>query len=409
MAYTLSDKGLAKWMIDNLPETLFSEYYKIYQNDIKTSLIQSQKIWYGDGIEEITLAMLKELKEKMSEETSIRTILMVSVISNIEIFLNRCSQDLKDEIYSEKSEIPGMPISNVKKKELQTDSVIYDNKKPLEENFYPDQKQSYEETSKFVKKEKQKTNNYDSVNKDRRLSIGLKFYDYLNNELKLADSSCKSYISAIRSAERFAREHKYSSTSLLTENLAEAEKTLMELDKDLKFQAFDKSKNYRFSKIISKLMNFYHTGEISKQKFKIPTDTENKSSISFLSTDDLNQEEHAILNKSHHENKIDMDHKLADSSVRWNIHEDDLLQEELLCAKQLIKCGFPEPLFGFELIGSKGDIIGECMMAWKEKKIAVMMPWQQEENRAVFEKCGWKVFVYCETDENWYKEMEREM
>ena len=41
MSYTLNDKGFAKWMTDNLPESLFSEYYKVYQNEIKTELIRN--------------------------------------------------------------------------------------------------------------------------------------------------------------------------------------------------------------------------------------------------------------------------------------------------------------------------------------------------------------------------------
>ena len=94
---------------------------------------------------------------------------------------------------------------------------------------------------------------------------------------------------------------------------------------------------------------------------------------------------------------------------RWNIHEDDLLPDELICVKQLMQTGMPEPIFTYELTGKKGDVLGECFMAWEDKKLAVMMPWQEEENRRVFEDSGWQVYVYNETDENWCKELEKEI
>ena len=99
------------------------------------------------------------------------------------------------------------------------------------------------------------------------------------------------------------------------------------------------------------------------------------------------------------------EHELTDDTNSWNLHEDDLLQDELICAKQLMRGGMPEPLFGYELIGSKGDVLGECFMAWEDEKIAVMMPWQEEENRKPFERYGWKVYVYSTADENWFKEV----
>ena len=89
-------------------------------------------------------------------------------------------------------------------------------------------------------------------------------------------------------------------------------------------------------------------------------------------------------------------------SIVWNVQEDELLPEELTCAGQLMRSGMSEPTFGYELTGTKGNILGECSMAWETEKIAVMMPWQEEENREVFESCGWNVYVYNETDEAWY-------
>lgn len=91
MDYTLNNKGFAKWMSNNLSESLFKAYYKIYQNDVIDALIQNQKIWYGYGMEDITPVMLKDLKAQLSSEMNSQTILMFSVISLMELFLDQFS------------------------------------------------------------------------------------------------------------------------------------------------------------------------------------------------------------------------------------------------------------------------------------------------------------------------------
>lgn len=92
----------------------------------------------------------------------------------------------------------------------------------------------------------------------------------------------------------------------------------------------------------------------------------------------------------------------------WKIIEDELLPEEIACADQLMRYGLSQPVFGYELSGEKGNVLGECLMAWEDKKIAVMMPWQEKENRNVFENSGWNVYVYDETADNWYSQIERD-
>lgn len=121
MDYKVNDKGFAKWMASILPETLFNEYYKIYQNEIKSALIQRQKIWYGDGMEEITPAMLSELKTQQVNEMNSQSILLTTVISYMELFLNQFTTQ------TENSEVPvSQPqnrISNCEKNELRLESV----------------------------------------------------------------------------------------------------------------------------------------------------------------------------------------------------------------------------------------------------------------------------------------------
>ncbi len=119
MAYTVNDKGFAKWMVDNLPESLFSEYYKVYQNEIKTELIRNNKIWYGDGIEEITPTMLNDLKALLATEMDSLSILKFTVISYMELFLNQ---------YANHSNEPADPV-----KPHQYDININNKNKSMEE------------------------------------------------------------------------------------------------------------------------------------------------------------------------------------------------------------------------------------------------------------------------------------
>ncbi len=101
MEYQLNDKGFAKWMLDNLPDPMFIEYYNVYQNDVKSALIQRKKIWYGDGMEIITPAILHDLKSELSDELKIQTIIMIAVISFMELFLSQVSTPTEKSDYNE--------------------------------------------------------------------------------------------------------------------------------------------------------------------------------------------------------------------------------------------------------------------------------------------------------------------
>lgn len=97
------------------------------------------------------------------------------------------------------------------------------------------------------------------VSKHGVFSAEEEFYNYLKNEKSMAESSCRSFVSSIRSAEKYAKKNNYSSTVLFTENAAEAERTNREMMGDPDFLEFDKEKRFRFTNAISKLMTFYRT------------------------------------------------------------------------------------------------------------------------------------------------------
>jgi DEAD/DEAH box helicase domain-containing protein len=53
----------------------------------------------------------------------------------------------------------------------------------------------------------------------------------------------------------------------------------------------------------------------------------------------------------------------------------------------------PLPLVGYELEGDQQSTFAEAELAWLDKKVALLMTWQQEESRTIFESQGWTVMA----------------
>lgn len=112
---------------------------------------------------------------------------------------------------------------------------------------------------------------------NKSISIEQEFCNYWINERNISESSCRSYVSSIHKAEKFAREHNFSSTTLFTENTAEAEKTRKELTEDPRFQELNRLQSSRFSNAIAKLMVFHRTRGNTNTKEITTSLTENRS------------------------------------------------------------------------------------------------------------------------------------
>lgn len=133
--------------------------------------------------------------------------------------------------------------------------------------------------------------------KNQSLLIEQEFMNYLINVRKMTESTCRSYISAIHKAEQFANEYNYSSTKLLTNNAAEAEKTYKELIADSNFQKWDRNNNKRFTNAISKLMVFHRIERPIETK-ALPS-AENEQSTYFSPNDEILQQQANIPNKNY--------------------------------------------------------------------------------------------------------------
>jgi hypothetical protein len=60
-----------------------------------------------------------------------------------------------------------------------------------------------------------------------------------------------------------------------------------------------------------------------------------------------------------------------------------------------IKQGFPKPHVEHVLLDESGQVSGKAELAWPTKKVAAVLP-EGADNRAIFEKDGWKVFDAAE-------------
>lgn len=94
------------------------------------------------------------------------------------------------------------------------------------------------------------------VNAPTSAACEAEFLAYLQNTAKLADKTCVSYVSSIRSAERYAIDNGYLSYSLFNEDKEKIIVTASELYSDSDFISYNDNQHNRFSAAINKLLEF---------------------------------------------------------------------------------------------------------------------------------------------------------
>lgn len=95
------------------------------------------------------------------------------------------------------------------------------------------------------------------------------YYDYLQNTSNLASTTCAAYVSAIRSAERYAIDNGYDSSILFCEDKAVVVATVSELYGDPDFVRYNEQQHNRFTAAINKLLESIDA-EVPK---KVPAST----------------------------------------------------------------------------------------------------------------------------------------
>lgn len=79
------------------------------------------------------------------------------------------------------------------------------------------------------------------------------FFNYLNKQVGMAEPTCRSYVSAIRTAESYARDHHYMPSKLYDCFSSDALKLMQELLSDATFLEFNTMQHNRFSAAFAKL------------------------------------------------------------------------------------------------------------------------------------------------------------
>lgn len=105
------------------------------------------------------------------------------------------------------------------------------------------------------------------------------FYQWLKEDQHMAEGSCRSYVSAIRSAERFAEEHGLSSKRLYTSNVDEAKATADALFTNSEFIQYNSDQHNRFRAAIAKLLSFFGSNWSPSRKSATGRPQKKKSTI----------------------------------------------------------------------------------------------------------------------------------
>ena len=88
------------------------------------------------------------------------------------------------------------------------------------------------------------------------------FYEYLQNTLHMAPPTCRSYVSAIRTAERYASENGYSSSHIYNASSSDVKALVDQLLSDNEFKRYNESQHNRFQAAFNKLLDMLNAGGV---------------------------------------------------------------------------------------------------------------------------------------------------
>ena len=98
------------------------------------------------------------------------------------------------------------------------------------------------------------------VTRSRNTPNGDTFFRWLNEEQGMESSSCRSYVSAINTAEQYAIENNFNHCILYTDNYQEAKATANELFGDYSFMECNDQQHNRLRTAINKLLTYIENG-----------------------------------------------------------------------------------------------------------------------------------------------------
>lgn len=194
-------------------KSLLDDYPDVFTRLKAESLHGSGKTWLVDAENLHLLAVPKQLEEGLFVETNRNA---SDLMKNLKWLLDECSVDYENVVitYTSKDE----------KKEASVPALVT--------------------TSAFQKKRYYRQDKED-------------FYHWLQDDQHMAEETCRSYVSAIRSAEHFAEEHGLASRKLYTCDPTVAKATADELFSNAEFIQYNNDQHNRFRAAITKLLAFY--------------------------------------------------------------------------------------------------------------------------------------------------------
>lgn len=212
---------------------LFEDYPDIFKKLREESIFGEGKTWLVDSVHIDLLAVPKKVASDFFVETNRNA---SDLMKNLKWLLDRCSVDYENVVitYSKNMEPSAEPGNNM---------------------------QSAKEDSQ--------THRYFRADKEA-------FYRWMMEDQHKAEATCRGYVSAIRTAERFAKEHGIGSGKLFTDNPEEAKDTAKDLFEHSGFVRFNADRHNQFSAAISMLLAFYSTKPRSSET-NIPIATEKDS------------------------------------------------------------------------------------------------------------------------------------
>lgn len=204
---------------------LLEDYPDIFMQLRTESIEGIGNTWLVDYAHIDLLAMPAQLTEDFFVETEWSTF---DLLSNLRWILDRCLVDYENVV------------------------ITYS---PNSEN-----KKVQEKEAQLAQTEQKKTRRYRRADKEA-------FYRWLIDDQKMDESICKKYVSAIRAAERFAKERAFTPNKLFTDDPVEAKATADMLCANSEFIKFNTDRHNQLETAISMLLTYYSVSKNSGNDF----------------------------------------------------------------------------------------------------------------------------------------------
>ena len=199
--------------------SLLDDYPHVFARLKFESMTGTGKTWLVDEEHLLLLAVPKKIEDDYFVETNRSA---SDLVKNLKWLLDECCVDYENVV-----------ITYVRKEEKDTPLEAVTNADSLQKKYYREDKEA--------------------------------FYRWLMDNQHMAEGTCRSYVSAIRSAERFAEEHGLSSQKLYISDVHVAKATADELFSNAEFIQCNNDQHNRFRAAITKLLAFYGSNWNSKE------------------------------------------------------------------------------------------------------------------------------------------------